>query len=317
MRPVTRECTFLFVLMLVGSAVMNALAQSEPVPTMPLPSGSTPPEETASEPTPTTVQPEPPPPPPSAPPPAATPPIPVAPPPTPPTSTPERPWRVTDARVIVGVDRIVGFHSWSTEFEEDGAGMLKEERSGAMLNFLGANATAVAGSWRPINASALPRVGVDVLFEGFTLGGAFTYLTTSGESEMRANGTEPTANDDPDVSLVMFGARGGILVSWLTTATLWPRAGLYRVSYAEEGDFGEFEETETVVSLDPVVMLTLVPRVGITFGPIVDFAVNAKAKVDMSDSDLDGDGLPDGGVTTKGDMSVTNFGVAAGIAGAF
>jgi len=228
-------------------------------------------------------------------------------------------WRPSRARFIVGVERITSVVGWSeTETLQAPTGSLNGlesqsvdfERSGTTVSVLG------AGFGRNFGGVfyGVPRVAFDGRFEnGFTLGGAVSFLSFStSHDEITGTGGKTTVNE-PTVTVFVLAPRLGVLFESSRLVSVWLRGGITRVSLSADstttttinGVPSTSTSTSTVtalaVTLDPQVVFTPVPHVGISVGPILDIGVSGSAEE---------------GSTTH-DFKASSYGATAGLVAMF
>lgn len=177
-----------------------------------------------------------------------------------------------------------------------------------MLNFLGGNA-AVGTESDFLNPFAIPRVSLDHLLPtGVTLGGSFVYLTTSASSEVGDDDT-----DWPDHSRFLIGARAGYLHPLAPNLTLWARGGLGYFSSDDDYSDASTQATarrtisSTYMSMEPLLIYSPAPRVGVVFGGNLEFTLLGDATVEGSDPTTGSSGRLDA------DVSLFGYGISSGL----
>jgi hypothetical protein len=192
--------------------------------------------------------------------------------------------------------------------QQASVGSVEAEVAGTDVSFLG------TGSFDG-NPFSIPRVAFDGVFaNGFTLGGSISYMVTSGERSSPDEFGGTTKRDTPTQSVFLLAPRLGMLFPASPKVGVWLRGGVTRVEATGEAissdGFGnisssEFSVTYVDVTLDPQLVFTPVPHIGITLGAALDIGVTGST--DPSSTN--------GG--TEPDMSASSYGVTAGIAAIF
>jgi hypothetical protein len=235
--------------------------------------------------------------------------------PAPPASA----WKLRGPHFVLSAERITGIVGWSqtntrtrTTSEFDGfptTTTVDVERSGTDVSLLG------AGGFFD-NPLSIPRVGLDYIFAGgFTLGGSLGYMATSGKIESPDSGGVVRSEDTPTVDIFLFAPRLGVFFSASPNLGIWLRGGITRLGLSSESeDFDDingtttkFTSTVTLVdlTLDPQLVFSPAPHVGITVGPTIDIGLSGT--VENSGS----------GGTVENDMTASSYGVTAGLAALF
>lgn len=217
-------------------------------------------------------------------------------------------WRLGGAHFVLSLERTITLLSWkqtsSVAASSGSFGTTEVSASGADLSFL------FGGGQR--TPSSIPRVAVDGVFDGgFTIGGSVGAVSSTGKNDGNATRNESTL---PSIGGALFGCRAGYLAK-TGNVGLWLRAGFTYVSASSES------ETQTVVgsppttlktkvsawtlTLDPQLVLIAAPRIGITFGPLLDVPV---AGTDEAEAN---------GQTVELEHRSSAYGVTSGVAAIF
>jgi len=174
------------------------------------------------------------------------------------------------------------------------------------------------------SASGVPRVAFDMIFDGgFSIGGALSYMTSSGKLEPQ--GMQPGA-DLPDGSVFLFAPRAGVMIEASSGVGLWLRGGFTRTSISSSTPVvingSTFTENDALTtwdfSLDPALVLVPAPHVAITISGLLEVGVSGTESAHV-------DGLtqfnPQGSTSTSTDLeeqySNVNYGVTAGLVALF
>jgi hypothetical protein len=237
-----------------------------------------------------------------------------------------------NGRVVVGAERITGLFFEnisvkSTSTFDDGMGGTTTTESEAEANTttfaLFGTATGFFGTEEATAGltSMQPRLAVDVFVaSGFSVGGALTYVHSSGTTEVRSEGDPADEEDQPSIDGVVFAPRVGFAVPLSPAFAIWPRAGITHSVYwvSEENDVGGGETVTTKqtlfftdLTLEGMIAATPVPNVAIIFGPYLDLGlaggVTTETQPDQTPS----------GFETDTDWNYTSYGLTAGIAVVF
>jgi hypothetical protein len=218
----------------------------------------------------------------------------ASPPPSPPPS-PHRRGALTGARLIVGIERTVGFAFWRstlTAAPPPATGAIRiswdrETSSGHLTNVLASGSTY--GELSEVAApSLIPRLAADgLLFGGFTVGGAVGYFSSVGNRNVAGVPTVSAA--DPERAGVLVAPRVGYLLALRSDLTLWLRAG---IAYAST-TVNQSDETAALItrevwhlqaSLDPAVVFSPAPHLGILLNPFLDLGVGGRRRVSVVDA---------------------------------
>jgi hypothetical protein len=220
---------------------------------------------------------------------------------------------------LLSVERITNLLSWSvtqteevTDFNSEfgaAATTLELERSGTDVSFLGSGGAST-------NVFSIPRVAFDGMFgNGFTLGGSLSYMVVSGKHEISTGGANKRGLDDGSASIFVFAPRIGVMIPASPFVGVWLRGGVSRISISRDvhpfdGQSGQqlastVTSTLTLVdiTLDPQLVLSPVPHVGITLGALLDIGVSGTAEVS--------------GSTTTQDVKASSYGVTGGLVAIF
>jgi hypothetical protein len=234
-----------------------------------------------------------------------------------------------NGRVVLGAERLTGLFfenisvKTTTTFDNGTGGTTTTESEaeahtttfalfGTSTGFFGSE-EATAGL-----TSMAPRLAVDVFVaSGFSVGGALTYVHSSGTTESRPDGEPADEEDQPSIDGVVFAPRVGFAVPLSPVFAIWPRAGITHSVYwaSEENDLGggETETTKltlffTDLTIEGMVAVTPAPNVAIIFGPYLDLGlaggVTSETQPDQTPSGFESDT----------DWNYTSYGLTAGIA---
>ncbi len=227
-------------------------------------------------------------------------------------AAPPAKWRLSDARVIVSIERAFGVVGhWATSDAETVFGKFERERSGAQVHVLSSSGSIGDGD-DSVNPSMLPRVGFDIqLSFGLTIGGGFGLLTTSGTETLTRDGETDPEIRFPDTTTVLLNPRAGFTLALGETVWFWPRVGYsYASTTASAGEAGSNTEKVGQLTVEPMVVLTPVSHVGIMMTPVIDIGVAGSVE-----SEFTVVGLPP--ERTKGSFRLSSYGAAFGLSAAF
>jgi hypothetical protein len=182
------------------------------------------------------------------------------------------------------------------------------ERSGTDVSFLGSG-----GVTR--NAFGVPRIALDGMFNsGLTLGGSLSYIVTSGKNESTLGGIKSSV-DAPTSSIFILAPRIGVMMPASPTVGVWLRGGITRISVSTDSPLfdpqtgapltGTVTSTTTLVdlTLDPQLVISPVPHVGITLGVALDIGVSGTSEIS--------------GSSVTGDIKSSSYGVTGGLVAVF
>jgi len=179
--------------------------------------------------------------------------------------------------------------SWSDEFHVVSGGQTQTQTASANnVNLL----------WTGNgNLSTAPRLALDFYLKpAITLGGSMGYASASGEFDLGG-----TSNKVPDSSMWIVAARAGYVIAG-DAMSFWLRGGFayhhatnnVTASLATMG-----EETGLALTLDPVLVYEILPRIGFILGPFADIGLSG--------------GFTQTGATMSIDRKLSAWGIAAGI----
>ncbi len=227
-----------------------------------------------------------------------------------------QPWRLVGSHFILSAERLTNVLAWSTtqkvEVPTDNFNSFPDttsveiQRSGLDVSFLGATGSN--------NAFGLPRVGFDGMFSnGLTLGGSLSYVVTSSKHDTVQSGSNNTSVDDPSVSYFVFAPRVGVMFAATPSVGIWLRGGITRISASSEATNTDpntnttSTSTSTLtlvdVTLDPQIVISPVPHVGITLGVPIDIGLSGSVET--------------AGSSQNPDILASSYGVSAGLAAIF
>jgi hypothetical protein len=186
--------------------------------------------------------------------------------------------------------------------------------SATMVNLLWSNASVDIAGYNAVNPYTMPMLTFHgVVAGGLTIGGGIGYASTSGKHDSVSSSGGTVSIDDPTRTAIAFAPRIGYLASFSPTFGIWAKGGITYFSQKSESPpytdcstgpcltigGGESSINGVAIALDPMIVLSPVPHVGIIFGPTLDIGVSGTmAQTGGADRDL----------------TLSNFGVAAGIA---
>jgi hypothetical protein len=230
-------------------------------------------------------------------------------------------WRLIGPHVLIGAERLTNVLTWthtrnvSLEGSSFGPNNIDLERAGTDVSFLGSGGVSA-------NVFGIPRLAIDGMFaNGFTLGGSLSYMVTSGEHEYvefngsSNSGTTKSKVQDPASSVFILAPRLGVMIPASPFVAVWLRGGISRISISTEQQLFDIDtgaaltstvtNTDTLVNLtlDPQLVITPVPRVGITFGALLDIGVGGTSETSVS--------------STVHDIKESAYGVTGGLVAIF
>lgn len=228
------------------------------------------------------------------------------------------PWSLVGSHFMVSVERVTNVLAWgvsekTTSVTPNSGGFpetsdVEVERSGTDVSFLGSGGVSD-------NPFAVPRLAFDGMFKnGLTLGGSLSYLVTSSKTEV-SQGTSKTSSDEPTTSLFLLAARVGVVLPASPAVGVWLRGGVTRISRSTDireinlstGESRTTEDSSTTtlvdLTLDPQLVISPMPHVGITVGAALD--IGFAGTQERSNS------------TLTHDVTASSYGVTAGLVAIF
>lgn len=249
------------------------------------------------------------------------------------------PWHLRSTRFILSAERLTSALSWNTVVKQSvtipspsgssASTTIDEEveTSGVDVSFLGAGGGP--------NVHGMPRIGFDAMFSnGFTLGGALSYITTSGKSEI-SSGSAKLSMDGPTTAMFTLAGRLGIMIEASPIVGIWLRGGFTRISVASEyqsttttpgNSFGPTTTTKTTtdtvatsaLTLDPQLVLTPIPHVGITLGLALDVGLGGTTESSSTaPSSSSSSGPSVGSQSPPSDTTRSSYGITGGLVALF
>lgn len=217
--------------------------------------------------------------------------------------------------LTIGAERLTGLYVTDGSTELDGTvGMgpiqaafrWESDDSATSFVFLGSGLESV-----PAGA---PRLGADYfIIDRLSIGGAFTYASTSNTVEARIQGT-PGTETEQSVKLLSITPRAGFGTMFTDLLGLWARGGFTYTSYSIETDevnlgppggteSSELEADLFTIALDASLVVSPVDHVAFTVGPQLDIPLTGSVETTniQAQTRLDGD------------LSILTFGVSAGL----
>jgi hypothetical protein len=205
---------------------------------------------------------------------------------------------LVDSRIAVGIERAFGFYHWNATVEP-GGGIDDIEMSGNMLSLLYGSATVGDGD-DGVNPFAIPRVAVDAILGGLTLGGSLGFISTSGEEQQG-----DTSEDYDDTTGFAIYPRVGFIIESSDVLSIWLRGGVEY--YSATSDDGDTEDTLSLmsISLEPALVITPVPNVGFLISGLAAIGVSGTREVSTD------------GASSEADVKFSTFGLNAGLTAFF
>jgi hypothetical protein len=222
-------------------------------------------------------------------------------------------WKASNAKFIIAGERLFGISAVAGSFTPQGD--QSYSGSATMVNLLWSNPSLNIRGQSAVNPYAMPMLTFHgVIAGGLTLGGGLGYSTISGNHEEPdpGGGGGKATIDEPTRSVFTFAPRVGYLASLSPSFGIWAKGGITFASQAASaknvcdgtGTCGDVTTTLSglALDLDPMLVFTPVPHVGILFGPVIDIGLSGTLSSES------------GGNKVEEDLKISNFGAAAGIA---
>jgi hypothetical protein len=220
-----------------------------------------------------------------------------------------------EGQFIFSLERFMPLFAYQSAKVADGnGGTLSEHTSTTSLlsNGIGLFGT---GGLNPGNGGAaynIPRLAFDYKFPmRLTVGGSvFAEFTFgSGDSAVNRNGVE-VDTPGPTYTLFGFAPRVGYILSFNDTFAFWPRGGIEFLSLnvkTPTADNPNVSDSTTysqwALDLEGMFVITPLPHVGITVGPVVDIPISGSASQTAAGS----------GVTVSNNLTLFHIGATAGL----
>ena len=224
---------------------------------------------------------------------------------------------------IVSADRLMGLNVWSQKTEQTSPALpvqTSNKVSGTAFNLLWGGDATVGSANAPVYS--IPRLALDYLvIPGLTLGGSIGYLHRGGSNENTLMNVS-TTNDTPSGNGLIFVPRVGYIFDFTPLLSVWARGGF--TYYWAKSDSttpmgnGTRERKDSfdglALSLDPQLVITPVPHLGFTVGPMLDLPLAGSSKTEITT--VNGAGAVTT-TTTEDSLKITNWGITAGVLGYF
>jgi hypothetical protein len=226
----------------------------------------------------------------------------------------QRDWHASATRFIIGAERLTGFARWSRSETVPNA-VAGQDATGKVSGteiFVLSRGRQQAG-----NYYGIPRLGFDGRFAGgFTLGASFSYLAGDTKNESKLGSSEVTS-EGPTETIFLAAARLGYLFEVSPLLSLWPRAGMSRLSVAHDSVQESSTTTLVSVDLDPQLVFTPIPHVGFCLGLNLDIGVaGTRENTDVAPSRSSSEtNLLD--AAGSHDTSASSYGASAGLIALF
>ncbi len=219
---------------------------------------------------------------------------------------------------IVSVDRLFGLQFWSIKTQPDATPM----NANPNTTKLGGTSFSLLWNTDTTNAQAFaipvystPQLGFDyVLGSPITLGASLGYVHHSASQDVTNNANGVTTSQDlPSGNALLLHPRVGYVFPLTPLFSIWARAGVTYYWFQTKGTSPNGMNTTSNsadglgLSVDPQLVITPVPHVGITVGPMLDFPIAGSSKNQSTNNTT---GVS---VTTEGSAKLTSFGIMAGV----
>jgi hypothetical protein len=196
-------------------------------------------------------------------------------------------------QLAISADRLFGYAQTETTLEADDSDVEATTKES------GFNLLVNGGE----SLFSTARVGFDYfIVDNVSIGGALGYANVSNEVEIDAG--QFSTDGEAESSGFVLAPRVGYAAMFTDRVGLWPRGGITYVHIVNENDANE-EATTNITAFTVEVPVVLLPAPGFAFtvGPTLDIGLAGGFDNEATDA--------------EGDVSVTAFGVQAGILGYF
>jgi hypothetical protein len=228
---------------------------------------------------------------------------------------PRRPsWRLSGQHFVLSAERLTSVLTWTQSAKQELSDpnssssstiTFESEAAGTDVGFLGAGALNR-------NPFSIPRVGFDGIFDnGLTLGGSLSYIVSSGEATSTDGFNSSSKTELATQSLFLLAPRIGVLIPASPQVGIWLRGGVTRLNVSSErpatseSSGSDSSTTYWDLTLEPQLVISPVPHVGITFGAALDIGVSGTIDA------------PANTTVTEPELSASSYGVTAGLAAIF
>jgi hypothetical protein len=222
-------------------------------------------------------------------------------------------WRLGGQHFVLSAERLSSVLTWSQSIKQEisngsfpsSTATLEAETAGTDVGFLGAGAF-------DRNPFSIPRVGFDGIFaNGFTLGGSLSYIVSSAETTQPDGINSSTKRELATQSIFLLSPRVGVLIPTSAQVGIWLRGGITRLNLSSEPGAGSSNSESSVtfwdLSLDPQLVISPVPHIGITIGAALDIGIAGTIDSPTSSSTT----------SVEPELSASSYGVTAGLAAIF
>jgi hypothetical protein len=222
-------------------------------------------------------------------------------------------WRLGGQHFVLSAERLSSVLTWSQSIKQEisngsfpsSTTTLEAETAGTDVGFLGAGAF-------DRNPFSIPRVGFDGIFaNGFTLGGSLSYIVSSAETTQPDGINSSTKRELATQSIFLLSPRVGVLIPTSAQVGIWLRGGITRLNLSSEPGAGSSNPESSVtfwdLTLDPQLVISPVPHIGITIGAALDIGIAGTIDSPTNSSTT----------SVEPELSASSYGVTAGLAAIF
>jgi hypothetical protein len=220
-----------------------------------------------------------------------------------------------DGQFIFSIERFMPLFAYQSAKSGDGNGGTVSSHTSTtslLTNGIGLFGTGGFDLANGGSAYNIPRLAFDYKFPmRLTVGGSVfgEFTLGSGQSTVNRNGIE-TDVPGPTYTLFGFAPRVGYILSISDLFAFWPRGGIEYVSLnvksPNQGNPNISDSTtysQWALDAEGMFVITPLPHVGITVGPVVDIPIGGSTSFTAAGS----------GVTTSTNLTLFHIGATAGL----
>lgn len=216
-------------------------------------------------------------------------------------AAPQSGWNAAHSDLIVSVESIASFSYYRQTFSTDANG------ASASATVSGTSLGLLRGVVSEDLVLEQPRLAFDaVIGTGFTIGGSVGYSRYSASADYDSSvPLGPTPNVDRATWALLVQPRLGYVLAASPVISVWLRAGVFilRENTKAEASDDELEQSAFGLVLDPMLVVSPIPHVGLLLGPQLDFGLTGGVTLTTN-----------GRESPELDHTRSSYGVSAGVA---